>query len=151
MTPEKEMTLKFYQNIGKLFYAIAAIDNVPQKEESDVLKDIIKKKWVKLAPIEDGYCTDAANQIEIIFDWLNNENKPCAQSCFRDFVSFKNEQNHLFSFKTKKKILKTAHAITKSFSGEDKSELMLLAKLDIELRKMRVVKDPSIKNEKMSH
>jgi len=43
MKTNKELTHKFYQNLGKLFYAIAAIDNNVRVEELDKLKDIVKK------------------------------------------------------------------------------------------------------------
>ncbi len=135
MKTKKKMTMKFYQNLGKLFYAIAAADKVVRKEEFDKLKEIVKEQWLEVDTIEDAYNTDAAYQIEFIFDWLNKENNLNTQLCFNDFISYKNEQNHLFTEEIKKIILKTASAIAASFSGVNKSELIMLAKLDIELKK----------------
>lgn len=74
-------------------------------------------------------------KIEIVFDWLKNENNLDAKSCYNDFINYKNEQKHLFTSKVKKLIIKTARAIAASFSGINKSELILLAKLDLELKK----------------
>lgn len=132
----KKMTLKFYQNLGKLFYAIAVSDNDVRHVEFDKLKELVKKHWLELDPIEDVYRTDAAYQIEIVFDWLNEEKKLDAKTCFDDFVNYKNEQKHLFTKNVKHLILKTANAIAASFSGVNKSELIMLAKLDIELKKI---------------
>ena len=134
MNAKKKMTLPFYQNLGKLFYAIAAVDKKVREEEFDKLKELVKKQWLNVDIIEDAYHTDAAYQIEIIFDWLNKEENLDVQACYDDFVNYKNEQKHLFT-KEVKVLLKTAGAIAASFSGLNKSELIILAKLDIELKK----------------
>lgn len=135
MKTKKKMTLKFYQNLGKLFYAIAAADKEVRDEEFDKLKAVVKKQWLDVDELEDDYHTDAAYQIEIIFDWLNEEENLDAKACYNTFINYKNEQPHLFTANIKKLILKTAHAIAASFSGLNKSELIMLAKLDLELKK----------------
>ena len=134
MKTKKKMTLKFYQNLGKLFYAVAIADKQVHKFEIDELKSIVKKQWLDIDSIIDDYDTDGAYQIEIVFDWLNKETHLDAKSCFNDFVTYKNEQPHLFTDEVKKLILKTANAIAASFSGLNKSELIMLAKLDLELK-----------------
>lgn len=135
METKKKMTLKFYQNLGKLFYAIAAADNHVHKTEFNKLKTLVKKQWLDVDLIEDAYHTDAAYQIEIVFDWLNKEDNLNAQACYDAFVNYKTEQPHLFTESIKKLILSTASAIAYSFSGINKSELIMLAQLDIELKK----------------
>lgn len=135
MKTKKKMTIKFYQNLGKLFYAIAAADKQVREIEFNKLKKLVKKQWLDVDIIEDDYHTDAAYQIEIVFDWLNEENNLEANSCFNDFINYKNEQNHLFTDSIKKLILKTAGLIAASFAGINKSELIMLAKLDLELKK----------------
>ena len=135
MKTKKKMTLKFYQNLGRLFYAIAAVDKEVRDEEFDMLKTLVKKQWLDVDLIEDAYLTDAAYQIEIVFDWLNNKDKLDAQACYDAFINYKTEQPHLFTESIKKLILNTANAIAYSFSGLNKSELIMLAQLDIELKK----------------
>jgi hypothetical protein len=135
MNTNKKMTLKFYQSLGKLFYAVAAADKEVREQEFNKLKELVKEQWLDVDIIEDAYATDAAYQIEIVFDWLNNEENLDVQSCYDDFVNYKNEQKHLFTAEVKRLILKTASAIAASFSGLNKSELIILAKLDIELKK----------------
>ena len=134
-TTKKHFTLKFYQNLGILFYAIAAADNDVQSAEFDKLKTILKEQWLAIDTIEDAYHSDAAFQIEIVFDWLNAEDNLNTKGCFETFVDFKNEHKHLFTPEVKQLILKTAGAIAASFSGKNKSELMMLAQLDMELKK----------------
>ena len=130
------MTLNFYQNLGKLFYAVAAADNTVQLVEADKLKELVKKQWLKLDSIKDASGTEAAYQIEIVFDWLNTQGDLNVKSCFEDFVNFKNEHKHLFTDPVKQLILKTARAIAASFSGINKAELIILANLDMELKKI---------------
>jgi hypothetical protein len=135
MKANKKMTLKFYQNLGKLFYAIAAADMEVRDAEFDKLKEVVKKQWLDVDEFEDDYHTDAAYQIEIVFDWLNKQDALNPKKYFDAFINYKNEQPHLFTNNIKTLILKTGHAIAVSFSGLNKSELIMLAKLDIELKK----------------
>lgn len=136
MKNRKKMTLKFYQNLGKLFYAIAAADSNVQNAEFDKLKEIVKSRWLEIDSLEDIYSSDAAYQIEIVFDWLNCQENLNIKACFDAFVNYKNKQKHLFTQNVKHLILKTANAIAASFSGVNKSELIMLAKLDMELKKV---------------
>lgn len=59
------MTLKFYQNLGKLFYAIVAGDNKVHEAEMNKLKELVKKEWLNIDDIEDEFGIDAAYQIEL--------------------------------------------------------------------------------------
>ncbi|HLU51235.1 MAG TPA: hypothetical protein VKZ42_03660 [Flavobacteriaceae bacterium] len=51
---------KFYQSLGKLFYAIASVDKVVRKDEVEILKSLVKEKWLDLDDVEDEFGTDAA-------------------------------------------------------------------------------------------
>lgn len=119
---------KFYQNLGKLFYAIAASDKVVKKEELDTLKSIVEQEWVNIDDYQDEFGTDTAYQIEIIFDWLE-KNQPDAFLSFDEFSDFKKEHEKLFNTKINRLIWKTADAIADSFAGKNKSELIMLSKL----------------------
>lgn len=119
---------KFYQNLGKLFYAVAASDKVVKMEEIDTLKDIVEQEWVSIDDYQDEFGTDTAYQIEIIFDWLE-ENQPDAFLAFEEFSDFKKEHEKLFNSNINKLIWKTADAIAASFAGKNKSELIMLSKL----------------------
>jgi len=131
-----QLNVHFYKILGKLFYAIAAADGVVKPAEFDKLKDIINSKWLSVDDTEDDFYTDAAYQIEFVFDWLNNQDQLNAEACFSHFIDFKNEQKHFFTPVIKNLILETAHEIANSFAGKNKSELIMLAKLDIELKKV---------------
>lgn len=135
MMVKKELSLNFYQNLGKLFYAIAASDGNVRKVEIDKLKSIIKEHWLTIDDLKDPLGTDAAYQIEVVFDWLNNDEERNVKACFDDFVAYKRKQSHLFTEDVRSLIIKTAASIAYAFSGINKSELIMLAKLDIELKK----------------
>lgn len=134
MENTERFSVQFYQKLGKLFYAIAAADNVVRKEEHKKLKAIVKSEWMAVDDFEDDFHTDAAYQIEVVFDWLTNEEKLHALTWFDDFIDFKEEHPQLFNEQIKKLILKTGNAIAASFSGKNKAELIMLAKLTINFK-----------------
>ncbi|MFN4763038.1 hypothetical protein ACKGJN_07955 [Gillisia sp. Q332] len=119
---------KLYQNLGKLFYAVAASDKVVREEEKNALKNIVKEEWLDVDDFKDEYGSDAAYLIEIIFDWLD-ENEPSAFSAFNDFKDFKKDHEEFFTPGINKLIWKTADQIASSFSGKNKSELIMLSEL----------------------
>ena len=135
MNAVKKLNVHFYESLGKLFYAIAAVDRVVRPEEFNKLKEIVKSKWLNIDPIEDDFGTDSAYQIEIVFDWLNNQNELNSEALFNEFITYKNEQNHFYTDAIIRLILKTATVIASSFSGVNKSELIMLAKLTLEFKK----------------
>jgi hypothetical protein len=135
METKKTLTLKFYQNLGKLFYAIAAIDNFVREEELDKLKETVKKEWSSTNLIEETFKTNAESSIINTFKWLQHDNEYNAETCYNSFIAFKKENGHLFTSNVNALILKTAGAIAASFFGVNKQELILLTKLRLELNK----------------
>lgn len=119
---------KLYENLGKLFYAIAAADKVIHEEEIKTLEKIVKDDWVKVDDLKDEFGTDEAFYIEIMFDWMQ-ENSPPAFQAFYEFKEFKDENEKLFTPKIKKLTLKTAESIARSFKGKDPAEETMLSKL----------------------
>ena len=126
--------LLFYQKMGELFYAIAAADKVVRKAEYDTLKNIVSEQWKNLDDYEDPFHTDAAYQIEVVFDWFDYEQLD-ANDCFESFADYKKEHPKLFTKERKDIIWKTANAIATSFAGKNKSEVVMLSKLKILLEK----------------
>ena len=127
-------SVQFYQNLGKLFYAIAAADKKVRDEEYNRLKEIVRTDWLTIDDLDDDLQTDAAHQIEVVFDWLNVEEKLDATTWFDEFIHFRKEHPQLFNKPINDLILKTAHSIAASFSGKNKSELIMLARLGIHLK-----------------
>ncbi|WP_166383898.1 hypothetical protein [Polaribacter sp. 11A2H] len=135
MKPSQNTIISFYENLGKLFFAIAAADNIVEEVEFNVLKKIVKDKWTKIDPVDDDFHSDAAYQIETVFDWLNNESFLNSETCYNEFIDFKKEHPSLFTKEIKNLIIKTATKIAASVADLNKSELKLVAKLSLELEK----------------
>lgn len=125
----KKLNIRFYQNVAILFYAIAATDKVVRKEEFNKLKEIVKSKWLTVDETEDEFQTDAAYQLEIVFDWMASKEID-ATKCFNEFMEYKDEHEYFFTKEIKTLVLKTAEKIAAAFYGKNKSEMMLLAELD---------------------
>ncbi len=128
MMTQQPAKLVLYQKLGELFYAIAAADNVIRPAEVDALRSLIQSHWKDVDQLEDEFHTDAAYQIEIVFDWLEDKHLD-ANDCFEDFKEFKNEHPKLFNDSLNQLIWKTADAIAGSFAGRNKAELIMLTKL----------------------
>lgn len=119
---------RFYQELGKLFYAIAFADRkVHPKEVQALLKDI-RDYWVKLDDQKDDFGTDAAYQIEIVFDWLESTTTQ-SEELFNEFEEYYKEYPSRFTPKVKSLVLHTANDIAGSFAGKNKAELIMLTKL----------------------
>lgn len=134
MKATQKTTMPFYQSLGKLFYAIAASDKIVRTAEYDALKKIVQSEWSKMDDLTDEFGADAAFQIEIVFDWLDYE-ELTAEEAFSQFKTFIKENNRLFTDAAKLLIWKTSNIIADSFSGKNKSEVIMLTQLKIILAK----------------
>lgn len=119
---------EFYVHLGKLFYAVAAADKVVREEEIKTLKEIVQREWVLIEDDKDEFGTDTSYQIEIIFDWLD-ENQPKAEEAFLEFKDYLKEHPSRYSMQIKNLIWKTANEIAISFAGKNKAEVIMLAKI----------------------
>ncbi len=126
----KKPSTEFYQNLGKLFYAIAMADKKVHPTEISKLKEAIENHWLEVDDFTDEFGTDAAYQIEFVFDWLLQEEKE-SDLYFDAFVAYYKENKSKFPDHIKELIWKTAEGIAASFAGKNKAELILLAKLKL--------------------
>ncbi|MBT8185335.1 MAG: hypothetical protein KJN76_10880, partial [Eudoraea sp.] len=100
----------FYQKIGKLFFSVAMADGSVHSDEIDSLKRIVRDTWLPHDELVDEYGSDAAFQIEIVFDWLL-ENEQDSKACFEEFQEFYDEHPRIFNEEVKVLVIKTANAI----------------------------------------
>lgn len=128
-------TETFYHNLGKLFYAIAYTDKTVREEEFKKMQEYVQEFWLDYDDLEDVFNSDAANFIEVVFEGVQFFGES-SQDMYDAFVTYKREQPHLFTEKVNMLILETARAIAYSFSGVNKSELIMLNKLEIELNRL---------------
>ena len=119
---------EFYQNLGKLFYAIAMADHEVRPVEVARLREYVRQYWLNMDDFEDEFHTDAAYQIEIVFDWLQEEEKE-GEEYFKEFKDFYKEHPEKFSPKLNALIIETAESIASSFAGKNRSEMLIIFKL----------------------
>jgi len=129
-TPE----LLFYQKLGELFYAIAASDKIVREAEYKALTILVEEEWKQMDEYEDQFGTDASYQISIVFEWFDYERMD-AEDCFESFSEYYKDHKKLFSEKRKELILKTVQKIANSFNGTNKSELVMITKLQLIFKK----------------
>ncbi|TDE06689.1 hypothetical protein [Flavobacterium hiemivividum] len=112
-----DTVVRFYRLLGKTFYSIAMVDKTVQKEEIEKLKELVQKEWLPVEDSSDIFGSESAYQIEIVFDWLVEND--CEYEQIRpEFKNFKLEHKSLFNPVVNASILKTASAIANSFSGK---------------------------------
>lgn len=119
---------EFYQSLGKLFYYVAMADHQVKPIEIKRLRKYVRQHWLDVDDIEDEFHTDAAYQIEIVFDWLEGEEME-GEEYFEEFKVFYKEHHEKFPETIKKLILETAESIAKSFAGKNRSEMLAIFKL----------------------
>lgn len=124
---------EFYQSLGQLFYAVAICDGSVNLKEWDKVEEIVKEKWLYVDDFTDRYGTDAADQIETVFDSLLEYEKT-SEECFQEFKKFYKENPHVFSEEIKSLTKETTNAIADSSSKKNNSERNLLAKIDLLLQ-----------------
>ncbi|WP_420322003.1 hypothetical protein [Flagellimonas sp.] len=128
MLNSEKISNEFYQNLGKLYYAMAMTDGMVRPVEVKRLRKYVRQHWLDVDGMEDEFGTDSAFQIEIVFDWLQEEEKEGSEY-FSDFESFYKEHPEKFEPKVKKLIIETADSIASSFAGKNRSEIVFLQEL----------------------
>ncbi|GAB1309253.1 hypothetical protein KH5_19360 [Urechidicola sp. KH5] len=117
-----------YQNLGKLFFAVAAADKVVRDEEFNALSKVITTHWRDLDEVKDDFGTDASFQIEIVFEWLKEQFLD-AETCYQHFADFYNDHQSLFTARVNRTIWRTVVAIADAFHGTNKDEKAMLEKI----------------------
>ena len=129
MNLQKDIWAEFYRQLGSLFYAVAASDKVVHPLEIKTLKELIIREWNTNEVYREHFGADVIFQMETVFHWLEkNESNP--QESFKKFREYYLANKSLFTTDRKKLILETASKIARSFSSINKSELIILSKLD---------------------
>ncbi|MEM6686238.1 MAG: hypothetical protein AAF617_10680 [Bacteroidota bacterium] len=123
----------FYQQLGKLFYAMALADKKIKRVEFDTMQNEISLLGMRDDLRISDADIDIAQQITTTFKILYFD-KATVDACYQDFVTYKRTHESLFTPEIKKTVLKIAGKIAGSFSDVNKSELILLAKLSMEFK-----------------
>lgn len=125
--------VSFSKNLARLFYAIAATDKRVHEAEVRSMKRLIQTSWSDILEQKNNEPIDQIYQIELEFKRLVEENSDPIE-CFNDFIDFKEKNQAQFDQDINELIWKTSNAIVHAFSGKNKSELILLTKLKMNLQ-----------------
>ncbi|NOT36574.1 MAG: hypothetical protein HOP11_04295 [Saprospiraceae bacterium] len=120
----------FYSNIGNILYSVAACDKVVQKEEILNVRKLLQKDWLIAEKSLKDLEEDSAQKIQNYFYSLL-EQSPDPQECFNEFKAFYESNKDMFSKTINDWIINTTSAIAFSFSKNNKSELVMLSKIQI--------------------
>lgn len=128
MRASSEIHMSLYRHLGRLFYAISAVDGIVRSKEKHELQRIITSEWLGVDTYTDESNVDCAHYIGLTFDWLTETNAS-PEECFRMFTEFFRRHQELFPKPVKDLIWKTADRITVATGGRNKSELVTLDRL----------------------
>ncbi len=127
------MNSLFYQNLGRLFYAVAIADKKVREVEIKALEKHVKNTWLTIENTKNAFGDNTAFQIEIVFSWLK-DGFNTSDECFQTFENYYKLNKPLFTSQIKQIIIETADEIADSFSGINKQELFILDKLNLLLK-----------------
>jgi len=119
---------RFYSEVGKLLYAIAAIDGNVQKQEYDKLREIVEKKLVPVEHSTDQFGTDNAYYAEIEFDILMDQGAS-SKSCFDSFCNYVEAHKTAFDQHLKSMVTTLSKELAHAYRGNDGKESELVKKL----------------------
>jgi len=122
----------FYQLLGRIFYAAAQSDKVVRPEEVATLKTIVKELWLDVDDATDQFNSDAAFQIEIVFDYLV-KNEIIIEDAINELKAYKTIHSAIFTHQIVDLILETTSRIISSFAKRNKSELVFFSQLQFAL------------------
>ncbi len=126
----------FYRKLGYLFYSVAASDGHVPDEEKEALHKMVLEDWLTLEDSKDKYGSDAAYQIEILFDYLV-ENRYKGEKAFRVFEEYFKNNLEFFSDDVIERVYHTSERIASCFHSKNKAELISLTRIHLLIGKER--------------
>lgn len=135
---------QFYAELGKLFYAISAIDNWITEKEKNKIFEIVKNELVPNELKIDRYGTDLAFFTQIEFEFLDEEGSD-SLSAFESFIDFIQEHHTALDEDSIRTCIRLSKKISKSYRGTNKKEYELIEKLKVLLSQSFLDKEKLIK------
>lgn len=111
---------EYIRALGHLFFAVAAVDRRIEAGEVRALEQSLRNHW----------SDSQADEIQSVFEALFQQ-PPSGNEAFEVFREYFLANPDQFSAFEKQQIFKTADAVASAFSNKNKSELVLLSKLQL--------------------
>ena len=124
---QSEINTELFEHLGKLFYAVAAVDRELHEDETLRLKKEIEKFWKPLfteAPYSMAYYIWHAFE-------LARRSDATAEEAYEEFIDYYKESPQEFPEEIRTLVMDTSNAIAAAYADKNKSELILLAKLQL--------------------
>lgn len=118
---------ELYNELGKLFYLVAASDGKVAKEEKEKLTQLIQETWEPMEGSIDQFGTDKANYIGFAFDFAEEFG---LEDYLNEFKIYFNTNKDAFTPQLKKNILATSRKIAGAYKGKNKDEKKLLSQIE---------------------
>jgi len=122
------MRREFYVSVAHLFYAVATIDKLFAMEEKRKIVNLVKRYFSTEIGEEQSS--------EIIYETLRSliKQEVSSEEGYQKFLGYFKLNQEQFDEITKKNIIIFCHEIADVFSGKNKSELILLARIQTQLK-----------------
>lgn len=120
---------KFYTELGRLLYAIAAVDGRVRATETAMIKRIVSERLVPQEAALDHFGTDRAYITEFEFD-IQVDRGEAPEVAFESFILYLTQHKDRFSPKQKDLVLHAAHVVADAFHGVNAKELRMLDELE---------------------
>lgn len=114
---------ELYNELGKLFYLVAAADGKIHPSERASLKKFIEEKWKPLEDSIDDFGTDKGDFIGFSFDYEESKEQLVD---FQSFELFYKLNKNKFTKNLKNNIIETSQAIASSYKGTNKKEEQII-------------------------
>ena len=124
---QSDINTELFEHLGKLFYAVAAVDRNLHEDETLRLKREIEKFWkpqFTQAPYSMAYYIWHAFE-------LSRSSDTTAEEAYEEFINYYKASPQEFPEEVKNLVMDTANAIAAAYANKNKSELILLAKLQL--------------------
>jgi uncharacterized tellurite resistance protein B-like protein len=119
---------KFYSELGKLLYAIAAVDGRIHAKESATMKRVVSEQLVPQEASTDHFGTDQAYITEFEFDVMA-ENGESSEEVFDSFAIYLTQHRERLCDEQKELVMRVADVVAHAFHGVHAKELRMLAEL----------------------
>lgn len=124
---------KFYAELGRLLYAIAAVDGRIHAKEAAMMRRVVTEQLVPQESTLDHYGTDRAYITEFEFD-IQVERGEVPEIAFDSFVLYLTQHRDRLSQAQKELIMRAAQVVAHAFHGANAKELRMLDELERKIR-----------------
>lgn len=119
---------RFYKELGKLLYAVAASDGKIQNQEVDRIRKLVREELAPAEGSRDQFGTDNAYYAEFEFETLADQGFPSADA-YHSFLGYLKEYESKIDPDMKALSLRAAQQVASAVGGVQAVEFSILSDL----------------------